>query len=56
MTWDRRICLEQASLEGPEGGADSLGFSFPCVELAVPAAKLTLVCTMKGEAGSVYGY
>lgn len=28
-----------ASTEGPEGGVDSLGFCFSCVELAVPAAK-----------------
>lgn len=28
-----------ASMEGPEGGVDSLGFCFSRVELAVPAAK-----------------
>lgn len=42
-------------MEGPEGGADSLGFCFPWVELAVSAAKPTLVCTRRGETGSVYG-
>lgn len=57
-TWHRMgtsLCLQRASTEGPEGGVDSLAFCFSCVELAVFSAKPTLVCTRRGEAGSMQG-